>query len=84
MTEAHSIERVPAHDLKVGDEIIVDGITGDYFGRISEIVEYTLRLPSSPADAHEANTRCLCFRLPHLNTYRMIHDTVRRLVTAPT
>lgn len=74
------VERVPAHDLTVGDFIIVDSASGDYVGRIHEIVEYSVHWTSPPLRPDmEANTRCLCIRLPHLNTYRSIHDTVRRL-----
>lgn len=78
---ARTIERVPARDLKVGDEIIVDGIEGDYVGRIEWIEEYAVYWPAtSPKLAtNEANGRCLVIRLPYLNTYRSLHDTVRRL-----
>lgn len=81
--ESALVERVPAHDLAVGDHIIVDAANGDYVGRIYEIVEYEVfhPLPHGAVDRplSAANTRCLCIRLPHLNTYRMIHDTVRRI-----
>lgn len=77
-----TIERVPAHDLTVGDLVIVDGITGDYLGRIVAIEEYTVHWPPPKRQDMEANTRCLVLRLPHLNTYRAIHDTVRRVVAS--
>lgn len=79
---ATTIERVPAHDLKVGDEVIVDGLQGDYRGRIVAIDEYTVRhaVPLSRFDTAEANGHCLCIRLPYLNTYRGLHDTLRRVV----
>lgn len=82
------VERVPAHDLSVGDHIIVDAVGGEYIGRISEIVEYAVYHPTTSSvglnqvRGPEANTRCLCIRLPHLNMYRMVYDTVRRLSKA--
>lgn len=75
-----TIERVPAHDLRVGDVVIVDGLIDDYVGRIRQIEEYAVHRTTPPLRPDmEANTRCLCIRLPHLNTYRALHDTVRRV-----
>lgn len=76
------IERVAAHALKVGDCIIVDSATDEYVGNIIAIEEYTVHWPPPKRQDMEANTRCLVLRLPHLNTYRAIHDTVRRVVAS--
>lgn len=81
--ESALVERVSAHDLKVGDHIIVDSVSGDYVGRIIAIEEYSVHWPKPARQDMEANTRCLVIRLPHLNTYRAIHDTVRRLPIRP-
>lgn len=77
------IERVPAHDLKVGDTIMVTALNGEYIGTITAIEEYAVfaPLPLGGFSRSEANSRCLCIRLPHLNTYRANFDTVRRVCT---
>jgi len=75
-------ERVYARDLKIGDTITVAAQNGEYTGPITAIDEYAVFAahPVSNANRNEANERCLCIRLPLMNTYRSKNDIVVRLL----